>query len=296
MQTGYPLPAADPKVPRQLGRETVALEEVVIRPPGRFVHLSLRELWRYRHTLVRKAKQRVRTQYDDMVLGFVWAVARPLIMVGVFWAFRGLANAQVGVTIPYPLYVYSGLVFWFYFTEATTATAMSLQRDAGVIQKIYFPRLVSPISHLLAETYTLGLAAVPIAAMMLATGEYPGWHILLLPLVLLQLLILALGLGTLFSALVLKSRDWERTLKFVFYVGLWLSPVIYAVEMIPEHWKLLYLLNPMSGTLLAVRATLFSHFEFHWLSWIYSIAFSLGTLALGLLAFQRAERDLTDRL
>ena len=137
-------------------------QEVIIRPPGAFAHLDLPELWRYRGTLWRKVKQRVRIEYDDMWLGLFWAVARPLIMVFVFWAFRGLSQARIGVQIPYVLYVYSGLVAWFYFTEVATAVAMSLVRDAGLIQKVYFPRLISPLSYLFGETYNLALAAIPL--------------------------------------------------------------------------------------------------------------------------------------
>jgi lipopolysaccharide transport system permease protein len=273
-----------------------AAEEVVIRPPDRFRGVDLRELWRYRDTLLTKARQRVRLQYDDMLLGFFWAVARPLIMVLVFWGFRGLSQARVGVSIPYPLYVYSGLVFWFYFTDATTSAAMSLQKDAGLIQKVYFPRLLSPLSHLLADTYSLLLACVPMAAFMVVFGQYPGWRLALLPLVLLQLMALCLGVGMFFSALVLRSRDWERTMKFLFYLGLWLSPVIYSVDMIPERHHLLYNLNPMSGTLLAVRAALFADFELPWGAWLYSSGFSLAAVALGYLAFERMERTLADRL
>jgi len=271
-------------------------EEILIRPPGAFSGISFRELWCYRGTLARKVKQRVRIQYDDMLFGFLWAVARPLIMVFVFWAFRGLAEAQMGVTIPYPLYVYSGLVVWFFFTDATTAVTMSLQRDAGLIQKVYFPRLLSPLSHLFAETSNLLLAAVPLAVMMAAWREPPGWMLLSLPLVLAQLLLLSLGLGMIFSALALRSRDWERLMKFMLYVGLWISPVIYSVDRIPGSYKLLYLLNPMSGTLLGMRAAVFGHFEFPWGSWLYALGFSAAVTLVGLLAFQRSERFLADKL
>jgi lipopolysaccharide transport system permease protein len=143
MPTLPPAPGARAKT------QPMPFGEVIIRPPGTFAHLDLLELWRYRFTMWSKVKQRVRLQYDDMWLGLFWAVARPLIMVFVFWAFRGLSQARTGVDIPYALYVYSGLMAWFYFTEASTAVAMSLSRDAGLIQKVYFPRLISPLSHLL---------------------------------------------------------------------------------------------------------------------------------------------------
>jgi lipopolysaccharide transport system permease protein len=270
--------------------------DILIRPPGALAHLDLPELWRYRGTLLRKVTQKIRIQYDDMWLGLFWAVARPVIMVLVFWAFRDLSQAQTGVHISYALYVYSGLVAWYYFTEVTTSVAMSLFRDAGLIQKVYFPRLISPLSHLLGETYTLALAAIPLIILMVGFGEYPGWNVLLLPAVLAQLMVLAFGLGTVFSSLILVSRDWERVLQVSLSFGLWLSPVIYSVAMIPKRYALLYLANPLGGSLLALRATLFDSLEFPWGAWAYASAFSVALAGIGLVMFQRSERNLADRL
>lgn len=268
----------------------------LIRPPGAFSSLDLRELLSYRGVLLRKAKQRVLVEYDRMWLGFLWAVSRPLLMVLVFWLFRGLADAKTGVSISYPLYVYTGLVGWFFFADAVTGVGSSLQRDAGLIQKVYFPRLISPLSHLLAEGYNLGLAALPLALLMAAFGEYPDEKLLLLPLVLLQITLLALGVGLVFATLVLRSRDWDRFLRLCLYVGLWISPVIYSLDMIPPEYEMAYLVNPMGGSLLALRATLFERFEFDWSSWGYSAGFTVLALGIGLLAFQRGERTLADRL
>jgi len=271
-------------------------QDIVIRPPGAFAHLDLVELWRYRATLWRKVTQKVRIQYDDMWLGLFWAVARPIIMVLVFWAFRDLSQAQTGVQIPYVLYVYSGLVAWFYFTEVSTSVAMSLFRDAGLIQKVYFPRLISPLSHLFGETYTLALASIPLVVMMISFGEYPGWNLLLLPAVLVQLMLLAFGVGTIFSSLILVSRDWERMLQVSLSFGLWVSPVLYSVAMIPERYARLYLANPIGGSLLALRAALFDSLDFPWGAWAYASVFSVVLAGIGLVMFQRSERNLADRL
>ncbi len=271
-------------------------DETVIRPPGFFSSIDLVELLRYRGVLGRKVKQRILVEYDRMWLGFLWAVARPLLMVLVFWTIRGLAEAKTGVLISYPLYVYTGLVCWFYFTAAVSAVALSLQRDAGQIQKVYFPRLISPLSHLFAETYNLTMAALPLVILMAVFGEYPDARLLLLPVVILQIMLLALGVGLIFCSLVLISRDWERFLKLCLYVGFWTSPVIYSLDMIPADFKFVYLANPMGGSLLAVRASLFAGFEFDWGSWFYSVGFTGLVLVIGLLSFQRTERTLADRI
>lgn len=254
------------------------------------------ELWRYRGVLWRKVGQRIRLQYDDMWLGFFWAVARPLIMMVVFWAFRGLSEARTGVTIPYPLYVYSGLVFWFFFMTSTRSVAASLSRDASLIQKVYYPRIISPISYLLAECYGLLLAAFPLLVMMWAWDEWPGWRLLLFPVVMGQFLLLDLGLGLIFSALSTLSRDWERFLQFALYTGLWVSPVIYSLDMIPIEYQRLYLANPMAGSLLGLRSTLFDQFAFPWFAWLYAVACTLGLLLVGLRAFGWCQRTVADRL
>lgn len=294
--TGAAGPAQEASSAAAARLDELALPEIVIRPPGRFAHLDVGDLWRFRGTLLRKTKARVRVVYDDMWLGFFWAVARPVIMVLVFWAFRGLSDAKVGVTIPYPLYVYAGLVAWFWFSEASVAVAGSLNADAGVLQKVYFPRLISPLSLLLAESYNLLLAAGPLVVFMGIFREFPGWQIVLAPLVLVQLATLALGVGLVFSSLMLSSRDWDRVLKFSLYLGLWLSPVVYAGEMIPERHRWLFELNPMTGTLDAVRAVLFGHYAFPWAAWGYACAVTVVVLVLGVLMFQRSERTLMDRL
>lgn len=277
-------------------RKGKPLKEIIIRPPRAFARVSPGELWRYRGTLRSKVRQRIRLQYDEMWLGLFWAIARPLIMVALFWGLRDLSRAQVGVTVPYPLYVYSGLIVWYYFSEATVAVAMSVQRDAGLIQRIYYPRLITPLSHLLGESYGLALGALPFALAAILFGETPGWRLLLLPAVVGQIMLLALGSGLVFASLILYARDWERVLKFLLSAGLWLSPVLYSVEMIPRRHAVIYLVNPMGGSLMALRSSLFESMAFPWGSWLYSLGVSLVLCAVGLLLFQRSERHLADSL
>jgi lipopolysaccharide transport system permease protein len=231
-----------------------------------------------------------------MWAGLFWAVARPLIMLAVIASFRGLSGASLGVGVSYALYLYSGLVAWFFFSEATTAVASSLQRDAGIIQKVYFPRLISPLACIGAEAYNLILAGLPMAILMVAYGAHPDWNVLWLPLVLFHWMLLALGLGLVFSSLALMSRDWERVLRFGLYLGFWLSPVFYSEQMIPEPQRIWYLANPLSGVLMATRGALFSELSFPMLQWLYSCAFSWLLLAVGVVLFQRSERNLADRL
>lgn len=283
---------------RSAGRAApnVALREIVIRPPGAFAHLSLKELFQARGILWAKVRKQVRLQYDDMLLGLFWAVARPLIMVAVLVGLKGVSRSDFGVDIPYALYVYVGLVLWFHFTEDVMGVALSLQKDSSLLNRLYYPRLISPLSYVFGETYNLALAAVPLAIMMFLYKEFPGPLLVLLPVVLAQMLCLTFGVGLIFSSLILLSRDWERLLRFGLYVGLWLSPVIWAPDIIPPKIEFLFHANPMSGTLLAMRATLFRHMEFPWGPWLYSCLISVVLTGFGLLLFQRADREVMDRI
>src|SRR5690606_31639555 len=255
----------------------------LIEPPQGLDLARLRELPKHRALLAALVRRQIRLDFSRMHLGVAWAMARPLVMLGVFGLFRHLSEARIGVTIPYPLYLYAGLIYWFSFTETVTGVAGSIRRDAGLIRKVYYPRRLTP-------------ASLPLVGMMAGWRSGPGWSILLLPLVVLQTSALALGLGLVFAALTLASRDWERFLALALYVGLFVSPVIFGPEMIPEEALIALYANPMAGTLLAFRAAIFDVLAFPWAAWSWSLACSIGILAAGVATFQRIERGLADRL
>lgn len=271
-------------------------QEIVIRPPRSVSHISLRELYAYRSLLGGLAWKRFRAEFEDQYLGFLWAVARPLIMMFVFLTFKRLSSAQVGVEIPYPLYVYSGLVIWFYFIESVVETSSSVKTDIGIIKKVYFPIIISPISAIMGNLLVFSISFMPLGIMMMFFGEYPGWRIIILPVVLLQVAVMILGIGCLFAALTLVSRDWERFLTFALYIGLFISPVIYAPSMIPQSLLAFYFANPMAGTLMAFRSSMFAHSHFPWPEWLYSCGFSVAVLAAGVVAFQWVGRTFSERL
>jgi lipopolysaccharide transport system permease protein len=280
------------------GRPTAAapVTEIVIRPPSSTFRIDLREIWRYRHLLVALVWRNVRVQFDAMHLGFVWAFTRPLLYVVFFSVFRQLSGADTQVDIPYSLYVYSGLIVWYYFLDATMSASRAVARDAGLLSKVYYPRLIMPLVPAIAASVNLAISLVPMIILMVYFGVLPGWQILLLPLVMFQCIMLVLGLGTLFSALSLASRDWDRFLQFALYLGLFISPVIYAPDMIPESVRSIYLLNPMAGTLLAFRSVFFAEFPFPLQQWLYALAFSTLLVFIGVLFFQRAEVHFADKL
>lgn len=267
-----------------------------IRPEGPGIGTTLVELWRYRHLFLALVWRNVRVEFDATRLGSAWAIARPVFLTLVFVLFRGFSGANTYVDLPYPLYVFSGLVLWTYFLDAASASAIAMRNDSALLSKVYYPRLLTPLVPVVASLVSVGIALAPIAALMLWYGVWPGWHLVLLPVVLAQAIALSLGVGTIVAAFSVENRDWERALTFILSTGLWISPVVYAPDMIPNSLRGVYHLNPMVGLLLAFRATLFADFPLPTLEWLYSGLATAAILALGVWAFRRTETQLADRL
>jgi lipopolysaccharide transport system permease protein len=267
--------------------------EVVIRPPSELNALDLRELFAYRGLLLARVRKNIKAQFQDVHLGYAWAVAQPLMIVAVFVWLRKVTSADMNVTLPYPLYIFTGLILWYYFVNSTTAITESARRDAALTKRVHFPQLITPLVPLVQNLFELCVAAVPLMLMMLWYGVYPGWRLVLLPMVLAQCMALAMGAGCALAAWSLKGADLDRVLRQIFYIGLFLSPVLLAPR---PSWPWLYYVNPMAGTLLAFRACLFADFPFPVGAWLCALAASLAALLVGLRAFRRAESDFLDEL
>ncbi|HLP58525.1 MAG TPA: ABC transporter permease [Candidatus Deferrimicrobium sp.] len=270
--------------------------EIIIKPPKGLPELNFREYYKFRHLMWNMIKKNVRLQFEDKVLGFVWAFARPLTMLLVFSLLRRLSRAQLYNTIPYSVYLYAGVIFWFYFVESVTAAQRSISSDAGIIKRIYYPRLITPIVPVVARMYGLMLSFIPLVILMFVDHVPPGWRLLLLPIVLLQGIVLSLGIGTMFAALSLKKKDYETFLNLLLYVGLFISPVIYSPEMISKGALLFYYMNPVAGMLLAFRSCWFADFPFPLWQFLYSCAASIFYLLVGTTMFRRAEMYFSDKL
>lgn len=273
------------------------IKETVIEPNRPLGFSDIAEVFRYRGLLWSMTVRRFRDDLADLKLGVIWFVARPLLMLAVFTMWRNLSGANMGVDMSYPTYLYSGLILWFYFTEAVQNTAGAVQRDAGLIRKVYFPRLISPLTAVLAPLTALAVASIPLVVIMVFTATVPDWKILLLPVVLFQAALLAFGLGCLFAALSVNSNDWDRALGLALYIGLFISPVIFSPTLLAEsrgYW--VYHLNPMAGTLVALRSTLEADMAFPVQEFAYSAGFTVVSIFGGFFLFQRLERALLDRL
>jgi len=217
-------------------------------------------------------------------------------MTVVFVLFRYGTQANVAVDIPYPLFLFAGLLFWFTWADAVASVAAADRMNASLLSKVYFPRLYSPLSLALSRSAKLLIGIVPIALLLLYYRIAPDWHVALLPLVLGQAMLLAFAIGTLFAVLAIGKPEWDNVLSLILYVGLFVSPVIYAAQVVPGRVYGVYGLNPMIGTLGAFRASLIGDLPFPWGEWGYACVFTVAAVLAATVLFKRAEARILDEL
>jgi len=271
--------------------------EVFISPNSRRGIRYWRDLWAARELLFFLAWRDILVRYKQAVLGVLWAVLRPVLTTIVFsLVFGKIAKLPAG-ELPYPLLVLSGMIPWFFFANTAGDSGTSLVSNSALITKIYFPRLVVPISVVLVNFIDFTISSVLLAILMLFSGVAPSAGILLLPGVIGVLVLLAVSTGLWMSALNAKFRDVQFVLPFLITFGLYLSPIGFSTSVIPEKWLWLFQLNPMVGLIDGFRWCLFSDaYPFNGFSLLYSFLFSIFMLTTGIAYFRSVEREIVDIL
>lgn len=267
----------------------------LIEPRSGWQVVDLGELWRYRELLFFLTWRDVKVRYKQTVLGAAWAILQPLATMLVFSLFFGRVARDAGASVPYPLFVLAGLVPWMFFSNAITSAAQSVVGNERLVTKIYFPRLIIPMSAAGAPLVDLGISVALLLVMMLAYGVLPGAGLLLAPLAVLGLVVAAMGIGTLLAALTVAYRDFRHVVPFMIQLWMFATPVIYlqAGDAIGPRWRWLMPLNPAYGLIDNFRrAMLGGPLDPYSLavSWGVSAAF----LVVGGLYFRRVERGFAD--
>jgi lipopolysaccharide transport system permease protein len=239
---------ADPPTSRLL--ETGS---VVIEPPHRWETLNLREIWAYRGLLYFLTWREVKVRYKQTAIGAAWAVLQPLLTMAIFAVIFGRLIRVPSDGAPYPVFAYAALLPWNFFATALTRAGSSLVNDASLITRVYFPRVLLPVSAVLSATLDFGIAFIILLAMMGWYGIVPGIALLTLPLFLLLAFITALGCGLWLSALNVRYRDIGYAIPFLIQIWLFITPVAYPSSIVPERWRGLYGLNPMAGVVEGFR-------------------------------------------
>ena len=259
-----------------------------------WVSLGLRELWQYRELLSFLVWRDLKVRYKQTALGVAWAIIQPLLSMVIFSLFFGRLAKMPSDNIPYPLFSYTGLVVWAYFSHALTQSSTSLVGSANLIKKIYFPRLAIPVSAVLSGVVDFGLAFLVLLGMMFYYGILPTWNSVWLPLFLLLGIVTALGVGVWLSAVNVQYRDVPHTLPFITQFWMFATPIVYPSSLLPEPWRAVYGINPMAGVVEGFRWALFGANTAPGPIILVSAAAAVALLVSGALYFRRMERSFAD--
>ena len=273
-----------------------AVRTLIIQPTRGWRAIDLRELWAYRELLYIFAWRDLKVRYRQTFLGAVWVMGQPLVTMLIFTlVFNRVAKLRTGTDIPYPVFVLGGILIWNFVSGSIGKTGNSLLGAAYLISKVYFPRLAIPLSALVSDIVDFAIAALLLIPMMIWYGVMPGPEILLAPLVVLLGGVMALGIGLWIAALNIEYRDVRVVIPWILQIAMYATPVVYPLSALPERYRALAMLNPMTGVVEAFRATLFgTPVLIGPLLW--SIVFAILAVLGGAFYFRRVERRFADIL
>jgi len=266
---------------------------IIIEPISAKPHYSLSELWAYRELIWLMLVRDIKVRYKQTVLGVAWAVIQPLMTMLIFtFIFGRLANIPSD-GMPYPVFVFSGLLAWNFFSSAVSAGGVSLLSASSMISKVYFPRLIIPLASIGVSAVDFLVSFMLLITIMAVYLIAPSWQILLFPFFVVGLALLAIGLSAWLTAITVIYRDFRFVIPFMVQIWMYITPVIYPVSFIPEKWRWLMYLNPMAGWVNGIRATTLGT-NIDWFAVSTSSVLTLLVLMFGLRYFKRAERRFAD--
>ena len=254
---------------------------------------DFREMWAQRDLFLIFVWRDLKVRYKHTVLGISWVLLHPLLMTLVFTIFFGIVVRVPSDGVPYPLFAFSGLLPWMFFSQTVAAGTQSLSGHGYLINTIYFPRLVLPLINVCVRLVDVLVASAVLIGLMLYYGIRPGPRFLLFPILILQLAVLAFSLSACLARLQLKYRDVNSLLSIVLQVWMFASPIVYPASLIGGRWRKIYFLNPLAGVIENLRAALFG-LPFDTGSLFMSIPVTLVLSGLSLWAFYAMSKDLAD--
>ncbi|MCC8113272.1 MAG: ABC transporter permease [Bacteroidales bacterium] len=274
---------------------------IIIRPHRRLLDIDLRELWEYRDLYWMYVRRDVTVAYKQTVLGPLWYLLQPVLTtLMLMFVFGGIAGISTE-GLPQPLFYLSGLLIWNYFSCVLTDTSQCLIKNAHLLGKVYFPRIVIPMSIATSNLLKVGIQALLLMGLilyyMVASGLNPvilSWRLALAPIIILATGLLAMGCGMIIAALTSKYRDLALLVSFGIQLLMLASPVAYPLSAMPERWQPYALLNPLASMIEELRYSLYGMGSAD-IGWIfYSAIFVLVALAVGIIVFAKAERNFID--
>lgn len=269
-------------------------EVLVIEAHGADRHYW-RELWRYRELLFFLAWRDILVRYKQTTIGIAWALGRPLITMLVFTLIFSKLAKLPSDGAPYPILVFAALLPWQFFASAFSGAGDSLISNAGMISKVYFPRLIIPASTLIVSFVDFLISLVILAGLMAWYDSPLNLRLFALPIFTFAAFCAAMGVGLWIAALNVKYRDFRIIVPFIAQFGLYISPIGFSSTIVPENWRLLYSLNPMVGVIDGFRwAILGNNTPMYWPGFLFSSFLILAILITGLYYFRSTERTFAD--
>lgn len=274
----------------------------IIKPKDRLLSVDFGELWRYRDLCMLFVKRNITTQYKQTILGPLWYIVQPLLTMFTYMiVFGNIAHIPTD-GLPKPLFYLAGICLWQYFADCITKTSNTFVDNANLFGKVYFPRMVTPISNVISNLLRLGiqlglfLVVYLIYQCFIIPGQiHTNWYVLLTPVLILMTAGLALGFGLLFSALTTKYRDLQMLLSF--FVTLWMygTPIVYPMSLIGDNtMRLTMSLNPITGIIEAFKYGVLGEGEFNWGLLGYDFIVMVVLLAVGVVIFNKVQKSFMD--
>jgi lipopolysaccharide transport system permease protein len=267
---------------------------MVIEPTSGWAALNLLEVWQYRDLLFTLASRDVKLRYKQTALGIIWVILQPLMAAGIFSFVFGKVLKAPSDGVPYFMFSFAGLLGYTAFSSTLTKASACVVGNSQLVSKVFFPRLILPLSTILSTLLDFGVSMMLMVAMMAITGIWPGWHILLLPLWLMLLVMLAVGVGLFTSALMVSYRDLQYVLPVMLQFLLYASPVAYPVSAVPGKLQMWFYVNPISGLLEAFRWSVVGRGTINWLAVGYAVLAVVAIFVLGAFEFKKMERKFAD--
>ncbi len=269
-------------------------DEVTKIEPARWRGIfAWREFWNHRELLYFLTWRDVKVRYKQTAIGILWAILQPVLTTAIFTVIFSRFARLDSINFPYPLFALSGLLVWLFVNNSIASASGSLINNTNLVTKIYFPRLIVPTAATLSGLIDLVLGFVLLVGLMIYYGVNPTWRILFAPLFVALAIALTIGFGTLFSALNVRFRDVKFALPFFLQIWMFLSPIFYPSESLPEKWRGLFALNPLTGILQGFRASLFGG-DFDWFAIGISMISTFALAVVSFFVFKRMEDDFAD--
>ncbi|MBI3572805.1 MAG: ABC transporter permease [Candidatus Kerfeldbacteria bacterium] len=268
---------------------------ITIKPKKGWATLNVRELWFYKELFYIFAWRDIKVRYKQTAIGILWALLQPFLSMVIFSIFFGGLAKIPSNGIPYPIFVFSGLLFWNYFSTSLSGSSNSLIMNEGMIKKIFFPRLLLPLSATITPIVDFGFALVVLVGLMIFYHFTPTvWGIILLPGLILLSFLSASGLGSFFAAINIRYRDVREALPFFVQTIFFVTPVIYPTTLVPVKFQWVLALNPMTGIIEAARAGIVGNkpINFHLL--LVSTGVAVALFLFGVFYFKRTEKIFAD--